>query len=71
MRPACRYVATRDRPYPGGYHWSDHPAGVTQYRFGLGQARVDCDAMRRQAGYSMSELFVVMAIVAILLGIGV
>jgi type IV fimbrial biogenesis protein FimT len=51
---------------------SGDPSCVTQYRFACGQAPVHCLAMNKhQTGFTLTEMMVVTAIVAILLGIAI
>jgi type IV fimbrial biogenesis protein FimT len=60
-----------DRPYAPPSRLSDAPAHVTQYRSVRAPSPVHFRAMKRQTGFNITELMVVLAIVAILLAIGV
>lgn len=61
-----------DRPYPPGGRWSGRGVSVTQYTFAQLQPPVHFPAMKnRQRGFTLTELLVVSAIVAILLGIAI
>ena len=61
-----------DRPYAATGRLSDRPANVTQCHFAQLQPPVHSPAMKnRQRGFTLTELIVVSAIVAILLGIAI
>ena len=61
-----------DRPYVPKGRLSDRPANVTQCHFAQLQPPVHSPAMKnRQRGFTLTELIVVSAIVAILLGIAI
>src|SRR4029077_19926251 len=61
-----------DRPYAPTGRLSDRPPNVTQCHFAQLQPPVHSPAMKnRQRGFTLTELIVVSAIVAILLGIAI
>jgi type IV fimbrial biogenesis protein FimT len=60
-----------DRLYVPSARWSDRRPDVMQYHFARLGAPVNCRLMKRQNGFTLTEMLIVSAIVAILLGIAI